>query len=112
MNFAARLLHGVKRRWPFRRVHYSTDPVTGQKYSLPDEVRQAFVPVKDPNPETKAILSDIGLVAAYAKIKGVKRICGGNFDSLLEEARSYTGKLDVSQVQQVELPSVESRKKK
>lgn len=104
MNFVARFLHGVKRYWRLRRLHYSIDPVTGQKYALPDEVRQAFVPVNDPTPETKAVLSDIGLVAAYAKAKGVKRVCGGNFERLLEEARSYSGKLDVPRVQQVELP--------
>ena len=88
MNFVARFLHGVKRCWPLRRLHYSKDPITGQKYALPDEVRQAFVPVENPNPETKAVLSDIALVAAYAKAKGVKKMCGGNFESLLEEARS------------------------
>ena len=112
MNFVARFLHGVKRCWPFRRLHYSKDPATGQKYSLPDEVRQAFVPVNDPKPEIEKALSDIGLVAAYAKAKGVKRVCGGNFERLLKEARDYAGKLDVPQVQQVELPSVGSRKKK
>ena len=112
MNFVARFLHGVKQCWALRRLHYSIDPATGQKYSLPDEVRQAFVPVNDPKPEIQTALSDIALVAAYAKAKGVKRVCGGNFERLLEEARSYTGKLDVPQVQQVELPSVGSRKKK
>jgi hypothetical protein len=104
MNFVTRFLRGVKRCWPFRRLHYSIDLDTGEKYALPDEVRQAFVPVNDPKPETKALLSDIALVAAYAKAKGVKRVCGGNFERLLEEARSYTGKLDVPQVEQVELP--------
>jgi hypothetical protein len=109
MNFAARLLGGMKRCWPFRRLHYSRDPVTGQKYSLPDEVRQAFVPVKNPNPEIKTALSEIGLVAAYAKAKGIESVCGGNFEGLLEEARAYSGKLDVSQVQQVELPTGKPR---
>jgi hypothetical protein len=104
MNFMARFLHGVKRCWPFRRLHCSTDPDTGEKYALPDEVRQAFVPVNNPKPEIETVLSDIALVAAYAKAKGVKRVCGGNFERLLEEARSYTGKLDVPQVQQVEFP--------
>ena len=79
---------------------------------MPDEVREAFVPVNDPKPEIKTALSDLALVAAYAKAKAIDSVCGGNFERLLEEARSYTGKLDIPQVQLVELPSVESHKKK
>lgn len=48
-----------------RRVHYSVDPLTGQRYSLPDEVRDAFVPVE--SSEEKAALDALGEAIAISE---------------------------------------------
>jgi hypothetical protein len=55
MNLIARLLR--KFRQP--RPHYSVDPLTGRRYALPDEVRNAFVPA-EATPEEQDALDALG----------------------------------------------------